>query len=576
MLAALGPGPAPPRLVRTFVAQTGGNPFFVDELFRHLNDEGRLLDPRGVWLRDVRLDDTEVPSGVRLVVDRRIERISDRARETIRAAAVIGRQFDLDLLEAVAGVRAEDVMAALEEAERAGVVMGPSGRQERRWRFPHQLVCHTLTSALPLARQQRLHARVAEVMSRLDPEGQVYTSEVADHLYLAGAVADPVRAVQALVTAADAAFSVYATDDAGRDYARALEVGDRGVSEATRARIEERLGDVMALTGQRESALERYRRAIGVHQRLRDSAAEARLTRKTGTLRWQAGDRREAQAQFDRALTLLEGAHAEIERAHVEHEMGLAAFRNGKNQDAIAWAERALATARQVFDLVPSGTPDERRAAAAVMAHANNTVGVARARQGMTSEARDRIEQSVAMAREHALLDVACRGYANLGVLYSTVEPQRAIEVSLTGLELATRIAAASLQSHLYANLATAYCALTDRCEAEGLVAAHAAVRLDRELGQLDHLAVPLIVIGQIHQCKGDLQQAHDAYREALVVAEQVGEPQLLFPCYDGLATVYLDRGDLQQAEEYMVRARDLCARSGIDPDTLSLLPFLC
>ena len=121
------------------------------------------------------------------------------------------------------------------------------------------------------------------------------------------------------------------------------------------------------------------------------------------------------------------------------------------------------------------------------------------------------------------MLDVACRGYANLGVLYSSVEPKRAIEVSLTGLELASKIGAASLQSYIYANLAAAYCALTDRCETEGLEAAQAAAALDRELGQLDHLAVPLIVIAQIHQCRGELQKAQDAYREALALAERSG-----------------------------------------------------
>ena len=174
------------------------------------------------------------------------------------------------------------------------------------------------------------------------------------------------------------------------------------------------------------------------------------------------------------------------------------------------------------------------------------------------------------------MLDVACRAYANLGVLYSSVEPKRAIEVSRAGLEVASKIGAASLQSYLYANLAAAYCALTDRCETDGLEAARTAAAIDRELGQIDHLAVPLIVMAQIHQCRGELQTAEAAYREALALAERIGEPQLLLPCYDGLATIYLDRGDRVRAEEYLERARHLCERTGLDPDTLLLLPFLC
>jgi len=169
-----------------------------------------------------------------------------------------------------------------------------------------------------------------------------------------------------------------------------------------------------------------------------------------------------------------------------------------------------------------------RRSATESIAHATNTIGVAMARSGNLDSARAHIERSLNAARDSGLLDVACRAYANLGVLYGSVEPQRAIEVSLTGLELASKIGAASLQSYIYANLAAAYCALTERCDTEGLQAARAAADLDRELGQLDHLAVPLIVIAQIHQCRGALQEAQETYREALALAEKAGEPQLI------------------------------------------------
>jgi len=232
-------------------------------------------------------------------------------------------------------------------------------------------------------------------------------------------------------------------------------------------------------------------------------------------------------------------------------------------------AETALASSTAVM-------PGVKRTAYITVAHATNTVGIALARCGQLDAARARVEQSVRTAREHGLLDVACRGYANLGVIYATLEPQRAIEASRTGLELATKIGAASLQAYMYANLAAAYCALTDRCETEGLDAARAAADIDRELGQLDHLAVPLIVIAQIHQCRGQLDDAQQTYREALTLAEKVGEPQLLFPCYDGLATIHLDRGDRQLAEQYMNRAKELCERADLDPDALLVLPFLC
>jgi hypothetical protein len=55
-----------------------------------------------------------------------------------------------------------------------------------------------------------------------------------------------------------------------------------------------------------------------------------------------------------------------------------------------------------------------------------------------------------------------------------------------------------------------------------------------------------------------------------------MGEPQLMFPCYEGMATVYLDQGDDARAEQYFVRADEVCAKAGVDRDSLVVLPFLC
>lgn len=268
-----------------------------------------------------------------------------------------------------------------------------------------------------------------------------------------------------------------------------------------------------------------------------------------------------------------------VELAHLYQEMGRLAFRNGDSKLAIQWGERALAqaerVARDASTTGPGAANEERKEASAAVTHACNTLSVALARLGKTEEAVVHIERSLAVAEDADLLQAACRGFANLSVLYSTLDPARAIETCKRGLELAKRIGDLGFQSRLYANLAVAYCTLTNRCDAEGLGAAHVAIDLDRRLGQLDQLAVPLIVLGQIYQCHGEPGRALTYYREALTIAEEVREPQLLFPCYDGLAAVHLEMGDDEQAEQYLLKAQAVCERAGLDPDALVVLPFL-
>jgi tetratricopeptide (TPR) repeat protein len=82
-------------------------------------------------------------------------------------------------------------------------------------------------------------------------------------------------------------------------------------------------------------------------------------------------------------------------------------------------------------------------------------------------------------------------------------------------------------------------------------------------------------VLAQIQQCHGSPASALGYYHEALALAEQTGEAQLLYPCYDGLASLYLEAGDEARAEQYMMQALAVCERAGVDPETLVVLPFL-
>jgi tetratricopeptide (TPR) repeat protein len=337
--------------------------------------------------------------------------------------------------------------------------------------------------------------------------------------------------------------------------------------------VRERLADLLALTGRRAEALAHYDAVRQEFETAADRAGAARLHRKIGGLHWEAGDRERARACFASGLERLGEDDDAIERAQLFQEIGRLAFRAGDNTAAIAWAEKALAEA--ATDEETTTDPERARAAAATRAHAFNTLGVALARKGQVVEAADQIKQSIGLAEAHDLLQAACRGYTNLGVLYSSLDPRRSIETCLRGLDTAKKVGDLGFQSRLYANLAVSYCALTDRCEAEGVEAAQKAIDLDRRLGLLDHLAVPLIVLGQIHQCHGEHALAFASYEEALDLAERAGEPQLLFPCYDGLATLHLDAGNAAKAEVYLAKCQEVCTRAGVEPDALMMLPFL-
>ena len=100
MLQGLSGQSAPAIVVSEIHAETDGNPFFVEELFQHLAEENRLYDDAGQFRAELKIGELEVPRNVRLVVGRRFGRLGDATRKILAVAAVIGRSFTFELLEA--------------------------------------------------------------------------------------------------------------------------------------------------------------------------------------------------------------------------------------------------------------------------------------------------------------------------------------------------------------------------------------------------------------------------------------------------------------------------------------------
>jgi len=565
----------PARLRELIVSRAGGNPFYLEEVVRDLVEAGVLTRDADGWACTADVGTVEVPPTVQGVLLARLDRLEPGARRLVQEASVLGASFGERLLREVCSESelADLRLDVLHDAELIEETPSPG---ERQYHFVHALVQEVAYQSLLVRRRTELHGRAGDALELLcagRPERLADLEALGRHFSLS---AEKLKGARYLIAAGDWASAIYANEDVARYYQRALDTlaaCDPENSGPERLAAAERVGDVLGPLGRREEALAQYSLVLEAYQRDADRPAQARLRRKIGALRWSAGDRSAALAEYQAGLELLDGQLQHPELAHLYQEMGRLAFRSGDNEQAIQWAERARALGEALLESAEAES--DRAEAAAALAHAYNTLGVALARTGRLDEAVAHIERCVGVAQDRELPQVACRAYTNLGVLYSMLDPGRAIETCLAGLELAKKIGDLGLQPWLYANLAGAYCTFTGQCEDEGIAAAQAAIELDRQLGQLDHLAVPLIVLGQIYQCHGEPGLALQCYQEALGLAEEMQEPQLLFPCYDGLATLHLEMGDEAQAEEYMFKGQQVCEQAGLEADSLAVLPFL-
>jgi class 3 adenylate cyclase/energy-coupling factor transporter ATP-binding protein EcfA2 len=172
-------------LLAQVAERAAGNPFFAEELVRDLAERGILTGARGNYVCRGDAADVGVPASLQATIASRIDRLRPNAKRTLNAAAVIGSQFDADLLSCLV----EDIeLAELKAAELIDqVAFGTNGE----YAFRHPLIRTVAYESQLKSDRTHLHRRLAAAIEGRDPEAvDSNAALVAQHLEAAGDLSD--------------------------------------------------------------------------------------------------------------------------------------------------------------------------------------------------------------------------------------------------------------------------------------------------------------------------------------------------------------------------------------------------
>jgi diguanylate cyclase (GGDEF)-like protein len=478
---------------------TEGNPLFVVQVLRTLVDEGAVWYTGDRWeWRPV--SELRLPVGVSDLISRRLSRLSQQSYLILTTAAVIGREFDLDLaIEAGAG-NEDELLDAVDEGIRHSVLQNTAERGGDRFAFAHGKMAEVLRDSVNPRRLRKLHERVAQAHERRNPDA---VAEIATHYEKAG-VGD--RAYQYALLAADRARRVYAHAEA----IEFLRVAERNAATpAHLAEVRVRLAMVVEAVGRYDEAEELCDLAIEWFEGKGDGrrALELRVVRER--MRFLLG--RPARETLDAFLALdaeaqRQGAHGQ--RVAVLTQVARCHWRLG---DRVA-AERA---------------------------------------------AWDSVREAEAEGNVSTLGDAL----NTLGMALGPEQPTQAVEIYKRALSICEGLGDRTGQARLHNNMGNLFSRRGEWEHAERELTS--AVNFARMAGMPDLSGIAALNLGVVYLRVGEFDRARELFGEALALfAQTKNSERQLYALYN-LAHLDWERGEFESAAELYDVASSLAQRIG-------------
>ncbi len=514
--ARLG-GALHPDLFELLQRMTQGNPFYLEQMADYFQEAGMLKSTGG--LLQLKNQDIQVSDSVKQIMMARIDRLSGLVKETVKAAAVIGREFELPVLSAVMAKQEEFVrrngdleMVLKEQIQTAEKWQIWHAMNELRYIFRHSLLREAAYDMQLRTRLRELHQLIAEAIEQLYPNSEERYLDLAFH-YEQAEVRKKTN--KYLEKAARYAQRNFLNRQALQYYGKLIE----NLSESTKkskkvVKFMLRKGSVHELIGQWEESEQEYRQALQRAKALNDWYLIGRCNRRLGQLLMLRGNYAEGKKHLDVAVTCFELASDQVGIAKTYGNLGTFFFRQGSYESAQSWFAKAIEINRSI---------NRNAENAPIVAN----LGLIFMNQGHYDEGIRWLEEQLDIAERAEDKQGLATLYTNLGIIY--------LEKN-------------SLDSALL-------------CLEKGLT-------LSEELGNKLLMTICIGSIGSVWEKKGDFGKAMEMFNRDLALCQELGDKQGLAIASGLIGDLLSNMGEFDRSNEYQEQnlafSRELNYKKGI------------
>jgi tetratricopeptide (TPR) repeat protein/class 3 adenylate cyclase len=544
----------PARLVDLVHEHSGGNPFFLEEITQALLEGGELAVAGGAVVLADSLETLRLPGTVQAVIRTRLDRLDLEAREVLRLASVVGREFTRGILERA--TNPTRLPQALQTLKTAGIIQQVRVVPEPTYRFKHGLTQQAALGSLLDHQRKELHGRVGEAIEARHDRGlDEHLGRLVEHFSRAERWPSAVR--YARLAAARA-------NDLSQ-FAESLEMLERTQSwvfrlpdDAERREVlidilfrQERLCETLGLRGRQQRIIDEL---VALLEPSREPARLAEACLRQGDLNTLLRRFEEAEAALERSLRLRDELGDAIGRRNTLRSLGLLRWHQGRDDEALACIEATLAIDRERGDLE---------------AHVGDLANLGGVLKGMgqTDRARATLEEALRLSAEadagpdgRAGTDLA---HKQAYILHNLANVHRELGDEATALEYLAQARTLTSDKRLpiqlsYHFTSTAHIYLRQGRIEESLTLYRDAVELTRRAQFAPGLAQALRFLGEVLAGLGRHNEALPPLVEAAGLFAQLHDPVTEAGLWTAVATLHERAGDLQSAFTAWGKARAL------------------
>jgi predicted ATPase/class 3 adenylate cyclase len=522
---------------------TNGNPFYLEQLLEYFAESDLLDEQEGIW--HVKDSHIRMSNSIQSLLMARIDRLSGELKETVKAAAVIGREFEVPVLaevmaqqEALSGSGSPSLVLKeqIRTAEKSQIWRAMN---ELRYMFQHSLLREAVYDMQLRARLRELHLLIAEAIERIyAKEIDAHAVDLAFHFEQAE-VSE--KAIHYLQMAAKIARNNYQNIQGLGFYDRLLRLLEDHPDEKLRVKALLDKGQILEHIGQLDECRNTLEEALLLAQEQSSEVYLGRANLSLGHVLVLQGKYREARLYLENAAEFFERIDDHFGIAKVYGDLGNLFFRQGRYEEAKSNFTRSI----QLSKSLPYSTSNTQIVAYLGLTHMN---------QGNYDEGirwqQDQLELS---RRENDKQGMATL-YTNMGIVFFEKGDYDAAQQSYEqGLALAEELGNKLLTSIAIGCLGSVYEKKGDFETA--MEHFRQDLKLTEEMGEKQGIAIALSLIGELLSISGKFEEAIDYLERTRQMSEELGYQKGRAKSVNTLGDIYYFMGDYEKALVYYDRA---------------------